>query len=114
LRKNKGKFEIILKGLNKERRTCLKKMTETFEEKSVNEKLKVGLKKMVKSFESYIKEANEIEQLEDNLKHMEETDEQFHKLVFTRVKKNSCYQITRVYPVTCIHFFFDFFNFLDF
>jgi hypothetical protein len=57
-------------------------MADTSEEKSVNEKLKIGLKKMIKSFESYIKEENDLEQLEDNLKHMEETDEKFHKLVF--------------------------------
>jgi hypothetical protein len=57
-------------------------MANLSDEKIVNDKLKVGLKKMIKSFESYIKEAVDIEQLEDNLKHMEETDEKFHKFFY--------------------------------
>ncbi len=44
-------------------------------------KLRNSLRKMIKSFETLIKETDEFEQLEDNLKHMEETDENFHKLV---------------------------------
>jgi hypothetical protein len=44
-------------------------------------KLRNNLKKMIRSFDSYIKEADDYEQLEDNLKHMEETDENFHKLI---------------------------------
>jgi hypothetical protein len=42
-------------------------------------KLRNSLRKMIKSFDSYIKETDDYEQLEDNLKHMEETDENFHK-----------------------------------
>jgi hypothetical protein len=49
------------------------------EEKMNSDKLRNSLRKMIKSFDSYIKEAKNFEQLEDNLKHMEETDENFHK-----------------------------------
>lgn len=49
------------------------------EEKVVNERIKNGLRKIIKSFDSYIKETSEQDQLEDNLKHMEETDENFHR-----------------------------------
>ena len=49
------------------------------DEQIVNEKLRLNLRKMVKSFSEYIKDADDYEQLEDNLKHMEETDENFHK-----------------------------------
>jgi hypothetical protein len=49
-------------------------------------KLRNNLRKMIKSFDSYIKEADDYEQLEDNLKHMEETDENFHKLVLILCK----------------------------
>jgi hypothetical protein len=50
--------------------------------KMTNEKLRINLRKMVKSFDNYIKDANDYDQLEDNLKHMEETDENFHKYFF--------------------------------
>ena len=43
------------------------------------EKLKMNLRKMIRSFDNYIKDADDYEQLEDNIKHMEETDENFHK-----------------------------------
>jgi hypothetical protein len=49
------------------------------EEKNFNEKLQINLRKMIKSFGNYIRDVDEYEQLEDNLKHMEETDEKFHK-----------------------------------
>jgi hypothetical protein len=49
------------------------------DDKLMNEKLKTSLRKMIKSFDNYIKDASNFEQLEDNLKHMEETDEKFHK-----------------------------------
>lgn len=49
------------------------------EEKVINEKVKNGLRKMIKQFDSYMKEATDYDQLEDNLKHMEETDENFHR-----------------------------------
>lgn len=49
------------------------------EEKTQSERIRNGLRKMIKSFDNYIKEANDFEQLEDNLKHMEETDGNFHR-----------------------------------
>ena len=49
------------------------------DDKMISEKFKIGLRKMIKSFDKYIKEAADFEQLEENLKHMEETDERFHK-----------------------------------
>lgn len=49
------------------------------ENKLINEKLRINLRKMIKSFDNYIKDASDYDQLEDNLKHMEETDENFHK-----------------------------------
>lgn len=51
------------------------------ENKMANEKLRINLRKMIKSFDNYIKDASDYDQLEDNLKHMEETDENFHKFV---------------------------------
>ncbi|CAF0787645.1 unnamed protein product, partial [Brachionus calyciflorus] len=54
-------------------------MSENNEEKAQNERIRNGLRKMIKSFDNYIKEASDFEQLEDNLKHMEETDENFHR-----------------------------------
>ena len=45
----------------------------------LSDKLRGSLKIMVKSFDSYIKEAKNYEQLEESIKHMEETDENFHK-----------------------------------
>ena len=48
-------------------------------DKILNEKLKNNLKKMIRSFDSYIVEAKEYDQLEENLKHMSEVDENFHK-----------------------------------
>ena len=63
-----------------------KKMAESSnkneDNKMTNEKLRINLRKMVKSFDNYIKDANDYDQLEDNLKHMEETDENFHKYFF--------------------------------
>ncbi len=47
--------------------------------KIFNEKLQANLRKMIKSFGNYIKDVEDYDQLEDNLKHMEETDENFHK-----------------------------------
>ena len=55
------------------------------ENKMANEKLRINLRKMIKSFDNYIKDASDYDQLEDNLKHMEETDENFHKFVTRRV-----------------------------
>lgn len=49
------------------------------DEQIVNEHLRLSLRKMVRSFGDYIKDVDDYEQLEDNLKHMEETDENFHK-----------------------------------
>jgi len=49
------------------------------ENKMTSEKLRINLRKMIKSFDNFIKDANDYDQLEDNLKHMEETDENFHK-----------------------------------
>ncbi len=46
---------------------------------SSDEQLRLSLRKMVSRFGDYIKEVDDYEQLEDNLKHMEETDENFHK-----------------------------------
>jgi hypothetical protein len=48
------------------------------EEKIFNEKLRNSLRKLIKSL-NLIREANDFEELKDNLKHMEETDENFHK-----------------------------------
>jgi len=45
----------------------------------LSDKLKFSLRNMVKSFDTYIKEAKNYEQLEESIKHMEETDENFHK-----------------------------------
>lgn len=41
--------------------------------------IKITLRNMIKSFEYYAREAKNYEQLEESLKHMEETDENFHK-----------------------------------
>ena len=49
------------------------------EERLLGENVKISLRNMIKSFDSYIKEAKTYDQLEENLKHMEETDENFHK-----------------------------------
>ena len=49
------------------------------EDKLINEKTRIYLRKMIKSFSGYIKDADDYEQLEENIKHMEETDENFHK-----------------------------------
>ena len=57
-------------------------MAENMEGKNLDEKLKNSLRKMIRSCDNYIKEARNLEQLEDNLKHMEETDENFHKSEF--------------------------------
>lgn len=54
-------------------------VTNNEENKLMNEKLRINLRKMIKSFDNYIKDASDYDQLEDNLKHMEETDENFHK-----------------------------------
>ena len=62
------------------------------EEKMNHEKLRNNLRKMIKSFDNYIKEAKDFEQLEDNLKHMEETDENFHKLIKFEIIYSSHYQ----------------------
>ena len=51
------------------------------ENKMTSEKLRINLRKMIKSFDNFIKDASDYDQLEDNLKHMEETDENFHKFV---------------------------------
>lgn len=59
-------------------------MADNADERIANEKLRLSLRKMIKSFDSYIKEASNFEQLEDNLKHMEETDEKFHKYVISK------------------------------
>lgn len=52
---------------------------ESVEERLMPENVKISLRNMIKSFDSYIKEAKTYDQLEENLKHMEETDENFHK-----------------------------------
>lgn len=57
-------------------------MAENMEGKNLDEKVKNSLRKMIRSCDNYIKEAKNLEQLEDNLKHMEETDESFHKSEF--------------------------------
>jgi predicted patatin/cPLA2 family phospholipase len=49
------------------------------EEKNFNERMRLSLRKMIKSCDNYIKEAKNYDQLQDNLIHMEETDENFHK-----------------------------------
>jgi hypothetical protein len=49
------------------------------EERLHSENVKINLRNLIKSFDSYIKEAKNYDQLEENLKHMEETDENFHK-----------------------------------
>ena len=55
------------------------------DEKMSNEQLRNSLRKMIKSFDSYIKETDDYEQLKDNLKHMEETDEHFHRWARTHI-----------------------------
>ncbi len=57
-------------------------MAENIDGKNFDERLKNSLRKMIRSCDNYIKEARNLEQLEDNLKHMEETDENFHRFVF--------------------------------
>lgn len=54
-------------------------MTENIDTKNFDDRLKSNIQKMVCSYNMYIKEAKNMEQLEDNLKHMEETDENFHE-----------------------------------
>lgn len=49
------------------------------EEKVQSERIRNGLRKIIKSFDNYIRDASFSEQLEDNLKHMEETDGNFHR-----------------------------------
>lgn len=51
------------------------------EERLLTDNIKMSLRNMFKSFDTYIKEAKDYDQLEENLKHMEETDENFHKFV---------------------------------
>ncbi len=51
----------------------------TDEQIAATENLRLNLRKMIKTFSDYIKEVDDYQQLEENLKHMEETDENFHK-----------------------------------
>jgi hypothetical protein len=55
--------------------------TGSVEERLLSENIKINLRNIIKSFDTYIKEAKNYDQLEDNLKRMEETDENFHKFV---------------------------------
>lgn len=68
------------------------------EEKNFNETLKSSLRKMIKSCDTYIKEAKNMEQLQDNLKHMEEIDENFHKL-YSNLNKNKTYYINNLMSI---------------
>lgn len=52
------------------------------EEKNFDERLKSAIRKMIRSCNSYMKDAKNIDQLEENLKHMEETDEHFYESNF--------------------------------
>ena len=53
----------------------------TVEERLLSDNMKISLRNMIKTFDGLIKEAKNYDQLEDNIKHMEETDENFHKFV---------------------------------
>lgn len=44
------------------------------------EELLVNLRQLISSFEPYIREAGSSEQAEETLLHLEESDENFHKL----------------------------------
>lgn len=87
-------------------------MAENIDEKNFDERLKNGLRKMVRSCDNCIKEAaKNFEQLDENLKHMEETDENFHKYerfsrVIVRVRVSTRVRVKVIYFLILIESFF--------